>query len=153
MAQIPTIGTNPSWYDSMYPERDVDYHLKAVSNGLLNGHFNYHKQPPYNEFVRVIKPDNFCSGTVKSREVILEKINPQNSLEERIQKAMWDWQLDSINEKKCKGIIMHFDSYYELMNNFNSGKIQLGYEDNKARFMGINIIKTTDIEKGEFLLC
>lgn len=120
---------------------------------------NYHRRVPYNEFVRVVKVDNDCFGTIKTREVILEKINPQNSLEERIQKAIWDWQLSSIEEKKCKGIIMHPETFYDLMrfdmnnNPYNSGRIRMGCGDGKTQFMGINILKTVDIEKGEFLLC
>lgn len=140
MAQLPVSFIN----------NDSDYFSHQLRQD------NYHRRVPYNEFVRVIKPDNFCSGTVKSREVILEKINPQNSLEERIQKSIWDWQLSSIDEKKCKGIIMHNETFYELLNNdmpYGNGKIRMGCGDGKVQFMGINILRTIDIEKGEFLLC
>jgi hypothetical protein len=91
----------------------------------------------------------------RTRKVLTEKRNLRDSVEYILQNRINEWQLIRIHHEPINFIIMHPETYIDLYREFSINSIYMWknphFSDNIS-YRGIKVLRSVDIERGEFIL-
>ena len=93
----------------------------------------------------------------KTRKVLVEKRNLRDSVEYILQNRLNEWELTQIKYTPIRFIVMHPETYIDIYKEFSSNSIYTWINPHMVNsssisYRGIEVLRSIDIEKGEFLI-